>query len=59
MIPCEFNSMLGRYHDGELTDAQRRQVDNHLRDCPPCAYARTSSGRGCTAFAPTHVLTLP
>lgn len=37
MIPCEYNSMLGRYHDGELTGAQRRQLEHHLGDCPPCS----------------------
>lgn len=37
MVPCEFNTMLGRYHDGELTGAQRGQLEDHLHDCPPCA----------------------
>jgi anti-sigma factor RsiW len=28
---------LGRWHDGELPPAEHYAVDQHLRDCPPCA----------------------
>jgi anti-sigma factor RsiW len=34
---CEFNILLSRYHDRELTETERTQVANHLRGCPSCA----------------------
>src|SRR5665213_1757249 len=37
MMPCEFENMLGRYHDGELPQIQRASVESHLRECPSCA----------------------
>jgi hypothetical protein len=37
MDVCEFSMMLGRYHDDELPPDQRRRVQLHLRECPPCA----------------------
>src|ERR1700759_2736307 len=36
MSACEFNSLLGRYHDGELPSGQRRQLEEHLPGCAPC-----------------------
>jgi anti-sigma factor RsiW len=36
MVPCEFNSMLGRYHDGELSAGERPAFEAHLPGCVPC-----------------------
>jgi anti-sigma factor RsiW len=36
MNACEFNSMLGRYHDGELSAGQYAQFEQHLAGCGEC-----------------------
>jgi anti-sigma factor RsiW len=37
MMPCEFENMLSRYHDGELSEPERAGVENHVRECASCA----------------------
>ena len=34
---CEFNILLSRYHDHELTEQRYSQVQAHLNSCPSCA----------------------
>jgi anti-sigma factor RsiW len=36
MVACEFSLLLSAYHDGELDEAQQRQVEAHLQTCPAC-----------------------
>src|SRR5579862_8685828 len=36
MVPCEFNNMLGRYHDGELPATDRPAFEAHLPNCMSC-----------------------
>ncbi|MCX6562756.1 MAG: zf-HC2 domain-containing protein, partial [Candidatus Aminicenantes bacterium] len=28
--------LLGAYHDGELQDREKKQIEEHLKDCPAC-----------------------
>ena len=45
MLNCaSLDSLVTPYVDGELTDADRRAVDQHLRVCPPC-YTRVAAER--------------
>ncbi|MDB5292633.1 MAG: hypothetical protein JWL69_3874 [Phycisphaerales bacterium] len=37
MAACEYSLRVNAYHDGELPDAQRREVEEHLAACPACA----------------------
>lgn len=37
MCACEREALLGPYHDGELSDAARREVEAHVAACPDCA----------------------
>jgi hypothetical protein len=37
MCACERDAQLGPYHDGELSDAARREVEAHVAACPDCA----------------------
>ncbi|MBM4016942.1 MAG: hypothetical protein FJ288_01225 [Planctomycetes bacterium] len=37
MIECEQGQRVGAYHDGELPEASRAEVERHLRECPVCA----------------------
>ena len=37
MVDCENKVRLDAYHDGELSLAERSDVEAHLRDCPLCA----------------------
>jgi anti-sigma factor RsiW len=37
MVGCEFNAMLGRYHDGELPIGKRAQFEQHLPACADCS----------------------
>ena len=37
MVDCEDRVRLDAYHDGELSPAERSDVEAHLRDCPSCA----------------------
>src|SRR3954447_9480789 len=53
MVDCENRVRLDAYHDGELSPAERSDVDAHLRDCPSCA-AELAAIRGMSgAFADT------
>jgi anti-sigma factor RsiW len=53
MVDCENRIRLNAYHDGELSPAERSDVEAHLRDCPSCAaeFAAIRSMSG--AFAET------
>jgi len=45
MLNCDsLDSLVTPYVDGELTDTDRRAVDQHLRVCPPC-YTRVAAER--------------
>jgi len=45
MLNCDsLDSLVTPYVDGELADADRRAVDQHLRVCPPC-YTRVAAER--------------
>jgi anti-sigma factor RsiW len=51
MVDCENPVRLDAYHDGELSPAERSDVEAHLRDCPSCA-AELAAMRGISgAFA--------
>jgi len=51
MVDCENRVRLDAYHDGELSPAERSDVEAHLRDCPSCA-AELAAIRGMSgAFA--------
>lgn len=36
MVECPFLNQLSAYHDGELDEAAREQVKQHLLTCPAC-----------------------
>jgi anti-sigma factor RsiW len=48
MIDCDNPVRLDAYHDGELSPAERSDVEAHLRDCPSCA-AELAAIRGMSA----------
>jgi anti-sigma factor RsiW len=51
MVDCGDRVRLDAYHDGELSPAERSEVEAHLRDCPSCA-AELAAIRGMSgAFA--------
>jgi anti-sigma factor RsiW len=53
MVDCGNPVRLDAYHDGELSPAERSDVEAHLRDCPSCA-AELAAIRGVSgAFADT------
>src|SRR3954469_7412735 len=53
MVDCENRVRLDAYHDGELSPAERADVEAHLRDCASCA-AELVAIRGMSgAFADT------
>jgi anti-sigma factor RsiW len=37
MVDCDKPVRLDAYHDGELSPAERAEVEAHLRECPACA----------------------
>lgn len=37
MNDCTFQPRLSAYYDGELAEAQRTVIENHLSTCPACA----------------------
>lgn len=45
MNDCEHAVRLGAYHDGELSAAQRAEVEAHLAGCPACAAELKRIGR--------------
>jgi|SRR5579884_3198749 len=53
MIDCEHRIRLNAYHDGELSPAERSDVEAHLRDCPSCAAELATIRRVSGAFATT------
>jgi anti-sigma factor RsiW len=53
MVDCENRVRLDAYHDGELSPAERSDVEAHLRDCPSCADELAAIGRMSGAFADT------
>ena len=53
MVDCENPVRLDAYHDGELSPAQRSDVEAHLRDCPSCAAELAAIRRVSGAFAQT------
>jgi anti-sigma factor RsiW len=51
MVDCGNPIRLDAYHDGELSPAERADVEAHVRDCPSCA-AELAAIRGLSgAFA--------
>jgi anti-sigma factor RsiW len=62
MVDCENRVRLDAYHDGELSPAERSDVEAHLRDCPSCAAELAAMRRISVAFAdeaprePSHEL---
>src|SRR3954452_12537825 len=53
MVDCENRIRLGAYHDGELSPAERSDVEAHLRDCPSCVAELAAIRRTSGAFADT------
>jgi anti-sigma factor RsiW len=53
MVDCENRVRLDAYHDGELSPAERSDVEAHLRDCPSCAAELAVIRRMSGAFADT------
>jgi anti-sigma factor RsiW len=53
MDDCENRVRLNAYHDGELSPAERSDVESHLRDCPSCAAELAVIRRMSAAFADT------
>jgi anti-sigma factor RsiW len=53
MVDCENRVRLDAYHDGELSPAERSDVEAHLRDCPSCAAELAAIRRMLGAFADT------
>jgi anti-sigma factor RsiW len=51
MVDCEDRVRLDAYHDGELSPAERSDVEAHLRDCPSCAAELAAIRRMSGAFA--------
>ena len=37
MASCPFNEQMSAFHDGEVDDARRAEIQAHLHDCPSCA----------------------
>ena len=53
MVDCKNRVRLDAYHDGELSPAERSDVEAHLRDCPSCAVELAAIRRVSGAFADT------
>src|SRR3982751_4229507 len=53
MVDCENQVRLDAYHDGELSPAERSDVEAHLRDCPSCAAELAAIRWTSDAFAET------
>ena len=53
MVDCENRVRLDAYHDGELSPAERSDVEAHLRDCPSCAAEVAAMRRMSGAVADT------
>jgi anti-sigma factor RsiW len=55
MAACELSLRVHAYHDGELPEAQRREVEEHLSACPACA-AELEQLRGLSQALSTAVI---
>jgi len=53
MTDCENRIRLNAYHDGELSPAERSDVEAHLRDCRSCAAELEAIRRMSSTFAGT------
>src|SRR4051794_12726261 len=53
MIDCENQVRLDAYYDGELSPAERSDVEAHLRQCSSCAAELAAIRRTSGAFADT------
>jgi len=53
MVDCQDRVRLDAYHDGELSPAERTDVEAHLRGCPSCAAELAAMRRTSRAFADT------
>lgn len=53
MVDCENRVRLDAHHDGELSPAERADVEAHLRDCPSCAAELAAMRRMSGTFADT------
>src|SRR6478672_9570959 len=53
MADCEDRVRLDAYHDGQLSPAERGDVEAHIRDCPSCAAELAAIRRMSGAFADT------
>ncbi|HSU66498.1 MAG TPA: zf-HC2 domain-containing protein [Tepidisphaeraceae bacterium] len=60
MDTCPYSLQLSAYHDGELSEAQRRQVEQHLESaCPACAAELQQWQRLSSLLASAPALRLP
>lgn len=60
METCPYSLQLSAYHDGELSEAQRRQVEQHLDShCPACAVELQQWQRLSSLLALAPALRLP
>lgn len=53
MVDCKHRVRLDAHHDGELSPAERSDVEAHLRDCPSCAAELAAIRRISGDFAAT------
>ena len=53
MVDCENKVRLDAYHDGEISPAERSDVEAHLRGCPSCTAELVAIRRMSGAFADT------
>lgn len=51
MVDCQERVRLDAYHDGELTPAERSDVESHLRGCSSCVAELAATRRTSGAFA--------
>ncbi len=59
MAECEYAEWLMRYHDGELAEGRRREVEAHLSGCPRCAAALEGLRALSEALAGAEVPSMP
>ena len=53
MVDCGNQARLDAYHDGELSPAERADVEAHLRECPVCSAELLAIREVSGAFAAT------
>lgn len=56
---CEYRARLGVYHDGELSQEARADVEAHLRDCADCRTALHEMKEMSALFAAAEVEAAP